>query len=119
MILSGSSDGLIAVSSPNTGMTVRVITDHRGAPITNIDVPTIQVSKEVGVLRPVNRCGYVGAKPCRCSRQKSDHFGKLTNADIISSTREAGGKVLSRQFNAFVFFLPAKMNIFTMNLWVV
>ena len=43
MILSGSRDGLIAVSSPNTGMTVRVITDHCGAAITNIDVPSIPV----------------------------------------------------------------------------
>ena len=43
MILSGGSDGVIAVSSPNSGMTVRVITDHRGAPITNIDVPVLQV----------------------------------------------------------------------------
>ncbi|XP_064636675.1 WD repeat-containing protein 90-like [Lineus longissimus] len=37
MILSGASDGLIAVSSTTTGMTVRVINDHKGAPITNID----------------------------------------------------------------------------------
>lgn len=34
MIISGGSDGLIAVSSPTTGMTVRVISDHKGAPIT-------------------------------------------------------------------------------------
>ena len=44
MIISGGSDGLIAVSSPTTGMTVRVISDHKGAPITNIDVTTRQVS---------------------------------------------------------------------------
>lgn len=43
MILSGGSDGLIAVSSPTTGMTVRVISDHKGAPITNIDVTNKQV----------------------------------------------------------------------------
>ncbi|XP_056017616.1 WD repeat-containing protein 90-like isoform X2 [Ostrea edulis] len=42
MIISGGSDGLIAVSSPTTGMTVRVISDHKGAPITNIDVTTKQ-----------------------------------------------------------------------------
>lgn len=42
MIISGGSDGLIAVSSPTTGMTVRVISDHKGAPITNIDVTTRQ-----------------------------------------------------------------------------
>lgn len=38
MILSGGDDGLIAVSSPTTGITVRVISDHKGAPIMNIDV---------------------------------------------------------------------------------
>ena len=43
MILSGGSDGLVAVSSPTTGMTVRVITDHQGAPITNIDTSSVQV----------------------------------------------------------------------------
>ena len=46
MIISGGSDGLIAVSSPTTGMTVRVINDHKGAPITNIDVT------DAGVGRP-------------------------------------------------------------------
>ena len=43
MIISGGSDGLIAVSSPTTGMTVRVISDHKGAPIINIDVTNKQV----------------------------------------------------------------------------
>jgi len=38
MILSGGSDGLVAVSSRTTGMTVRVINDQQGAPITGIDV---------------------------------------------------------------------------------
>ena len=38
MILSGGSDGLIAVSSRTTGMTVRVINDQQGAPLTGIDV---------------------------------------------------------------------------------
>lgn len=45
--MSGGSDGLIAVSSPTTGLTVRVITDHRGAPITNFDVTASQVSNAV------------------------------------------------------------------------
>ena len=44
MILSGGSDGLIAVSSPTTGVTARVIGDHKGAPITNIDVTNKQVN---------------------------------------------------------------------------
>ena len=46
MILSGGCDGIIAVSSPKTGMTVRVISDHKGAPITNIDVPSIKVRRD-------------------------------------------------------------------------
>ena len=45
MILSGGSDGLIAVSSPTTGMTVRVVSDHKGAAITNLDVTFRQVKK--------------------------------------------------------------------------
>uniref|UniRef100_A0A8C4VBJ2 WD repeat-containing protein 90 n=1 Tax=Falco tinnunculus TaxID=100819 RepID=A0A8C4VBJ2_FALTI len=34
MILSGGKDGLVAVSSLRTGMTIRVLTDHKGSPIT-------------------------------------------------------------------------------------
>ncbi|XP_049647753.1 WD repeat-containing protein 90 isoform X1 [Accipiter gentilis] len=34
MILSGGKDGLVAVSSPRTGMTIRILTDHKGSPIT-------------------------------------------------------------------------------------
>ena len=45
MILSGGADGLIAVSSPTTGITIRVISDHQGAPINCIDVTLLQVSK--------------------------------------------------------------------------
>jgi len=44
MILSGGGDGLIAVSSRTTGMTVRVINDQQGAPLTGIDVQPSQVS---------------------------------------------------------------------------
>lgn len=51
MLLSGGSDGLIAISSPTTGMTVRVISDHKGAPITNIDV-TICQDQELSVSAP-------------------------------------------------------------------
>ena len=43
MILSGGQDGLVAISSPTTGMTVRMINDHKGAPITSIDVSQSQV----------------------------------------------------------------------------
>ncbi|NWR80559.1 WDR90 protein, partial [Centropus unirufus] len=34
MILSGAKDGLVAVSSSHTGMTIRVLADHKGSPIT-------------------------------------------------------------------------------------
>ncbi|XP_051487835.1 WD repeat-containing protein 90 isoform X1 [Apus apus] len=34
MILSGGKDGLVAVSSSRTGMTLRVLHDHKGSPIT-------------------------------------------------------------------------------------
>uniref|UniRef100_A0A3B4T934 WD repeat domain 90 n=1 Tax=Seriola dumerili TaxID=41447 RepID=A0A3B4T934_SERDU len=36
VILSGSKNGLVAVSSPVNGATIRVIRDHKGAPITTI-----------------------------------------------------------------------------------
>ncbi|XP_069726130.1 WD repeat-containing protein 90 [Phaenicophaeus curvirostris] len=34
MILSGAKDGLVAVSSPRTGMTIRILADHKGSPVT-------------------------------------------------------------------------------------
>ncbi|NWQ85846.1 WDR90 protein, partial [Burhinus bistriatus] len=34
MILSGDKDGLVAVSSPRTGMTIHILTEHKGSPIT-------------------------------------------------------------------------------------
>ncbi|XP_067859382.1 WD repeat-containing protein 90 isoform X2 [Heptranchias perlo] len=37
VIISGGKDGLMAVSSPRTGITVRVISDHKGSPITTIE----------------------------------------------------------------------------------
>ncbi|XP_029431995.1 WD repeat-containing protein 90 isoform X2 [Rhinatrema bivittatum] len=36
IILSGGKDGLMAISSPRSGMTIRVLSDHRGSPITVI-----------------------------------------------------------------------------------
>ena len=44
MILSGDQEGLLAISSPTTGMTVRVISDHQGAPISSIHAALTQVS---------------------------------------------------------------------------
>jgi len=38
VIISGAEDGLIAISSPTTGMTVRTLTDHKNAPISDIHV---------------------------------------------------------------------------------
>uniref|UniRef100_A0A8C3DA31 WD repeat-containing protein 90 n=1 Tax=Corvus moneduloides TaxID=1196302 RepID=A0A8C3DA31_CORMO len=34
MILSGGKNGIVAVSSPRTGMTIHVLADHKGSPIT-------------------------------------------------------------------------------------
>ncbi|MBN3306420.1 WDR90 protein, partial [Amia calva] len=36
VLISGGKDGLMAVSSPRTGMTIRVISDHRGASISTV-----------------------------------------------------------------------------------
>lgn len=46
VLLSGSAEGLIAVSNVSCGLVVRVVQDHRGAPITDLSVAreTIQVS---------------------------------------------------------------------------
>ncbi len=43
VVISGGKDGLIAVSSPTTGMTVRMLNDHKGAPITDIHVSSHKV----------------------------------------------------------------------------
>lgn len=42
-IISGDKDGLVAVSQPRTGLTFRILSDHRGAPISTIQ----STSKEV------------------------------------------------------------------------
>ena len=44
VIISGAEDGLIAISSPTTGMTVRMLSDHKGAPITDIHASFHKVS---------------------------------------------------------------------------
>ncbi|KAM9096361.1 WD repeat-containing protein 90 isoform X1 [Sarcophilus harrisii] len=36
IIISGDKDGIVAVSSPRTGITIRVLDDHKGSPITVI-----------------------------------------------------------------------------------
>ena len=36
VIVSGCADGVVAISSPMSGLVVRVISDHQGAPITDI-----------------------------------------------------------------------------------
>lgn len=48
IILSGSKDGLIAVSSLRTGMTIRILTDHRSSPISVINCTRKQYA-ELGV----------------------------------------------------------------------
>uniref|UniRef100_A0A4W5QC57 WD repeat-containing protein 90 n=1 Tax=Hucho hucho TaxID=62062 RepID=A0A4W5QC57_9TELE len=48
VILSAGRDGLMAVSSPVTGLTFRIISDHKGAPITTIQCVKKQY-KEFGL----------------------------------------------------------------------
>uniref|UniRef100_A0A673Z2W4 WD repeat-containing protein 90 n=1 Tax=Salmo trutta TaxID=8032 RepID=A0A673Z2W4_SALTR len=48
VILSAGRDGVMAVSSPVTGLTVRIISDHKGAPITTIQCVKKQY-KEFGL----------------------------------------------------------------------
>lgn len=43
MILSGGKDGMVAVSSPRTGMTVRILADHKGSAITVLQCMRKQV----------------------------------------------------------------------------
>ncbi|NXN19153.1 WDR90 protein, partial [Indicator maculatus] len=43
MILSGAEDGLVAVSSPHTGVTIRVLAEHRGSPITVLQCTRMQL----------------------------------------------------------------------------
>lgn len=38
VFMSGGTDGVVAISSPATGLTVRLIQDHKGAPITDMDI---------------------------------------------------------------------------------
>ncbi|RMX43573.1 hypothetical protein pdam_00010827, partial [Pocillopora damicornis] len=42
VIISGAEDGLLAISSPSTGLTVRLLNDHKGAPITCIHISSIK-----------------------------------------------------------------------------
>ncbi|PFX32008.1 WD repeat-containing protein 90 [Stylophora pistillata] len=42
VIISGAEDGLLAISSPSTGLTVRLLNDHRGAPITCIHISSVK-----------------------------------------------------------------------------
>ena len=54
MILSGCSDGLVAVTNALTGMVVRVISDHQGAPITDLHatrrIPKVLLDSRVCAL---------------------------------------------------------------------
>lgn len=44
VIISGAEDGLLAISSPSTGLTVRLLNDHKGAPITCLHVSSVKVN---------------------------------------------------------------------------
>lgn len=59
MILSGGKDGLVAVSSPRTGMTIRILTDHKGSPITVLQCTRKQVRSH-----PLSWCCAGASPPC-------------------------------------------------------
>ncbi|XP_046861004.1 WD repeat-containing protein 90-like [Xenia sp. Carnegie-2017] len=42
VFMSGSTDGVVAISSPATGLTVRLIQDHKGGPITDMDIALLK-----------------------------------------------------------------------------
>ncbi|KAM3917263.1 WD repeat-containing protein 90 [Leptodactylus fuscus] len=48
VLLSGGKDGLMAVSSPRTGMTIRILSDHKGSPLSTIQFSP-QKSEELGL----------------------------------------------------------------------
>jgi len=51
VIVSANSGGQIVVSSASTGMTVRVITDHKGSPVSGLDMALAPVGgRMLGVL---------------------------------------------------------------------
>lgn len=52
MILSGGKDGTVAVSSPRTGMTIHVLADHKGSPITVLQCTRKQVRPQEWVQSP-------------------------------------------------------------------
>jgi len=65
MILSGDKDGLVAVSSPRTGMTIRILADHKGSPITVLQCTRKQVRprplpRHCGTESPVCHCTPAG-----------------------------------------------------------
>ena len=40
MVISGCADGVVAISNPTSGLVVQVISDHQGAPITDLHSST-------------------------------------------------------------------------------
>ena len=64
VIVSGGSDGLIAISSPATGMTVRMLNDHKGASITDIHVSLHRVSLRFSMCAVVTPLPTYFKYPC-------------------------------------------------------
>ena len=40
VIISGCGEGMVAISNPSSGLVVRMISDHQGAPITDLQAST-------------------------------------------------------------------------------
>lgn len=65
VILSGAADGLVAISNPRTGMTIRMITAHQGTAVTNIDA--VFRPKKVDVGFPANVLWLISSSDQRVS----------------------------------------------------
>ncbi len=68
VVISGGKDGLIAVSSPTTGMIVRMLNDHKGAPITDIHVSSHKVRSffTASDNSPVATISEIAMRPPEC-----------------------------------------------------
>ena len=71
-MLTGSREGVVAVSSVSSGLVVRVIQDHRGAPITDLCVARrpIQVRERERERETMLSCSswyqWGGVRGCGC-----------------------------------------------------
>ena len=56
VLLAGSGEGVVAASSVTSGLVVKVIQDHRGAPVTDLTVAGRPVQVREGLNEKVQAC---------------------------------------------------------------